>query len=152
MPGVLSLQQQQYYAHPRNAFWPVVAQIVGFDPAAPYPQRIAALRDAGIALWDVLHACHRDGSLDSDIQADSMIANDFDIFFAEHPHIRRVFFNGAKAEHIFRKVVLPAIAPRAALSYRRLPSTSPAHAALSTNQKLQAWLAILEADPERRAQ
>lgn len=144
MPGVLSLQKQQYYAHPRNAFWSVTAQILGFDAAASYEQRIDALCNSGVALWDVLHACQREGSLDSDIRQDSMIANDFVDFFKRHPKIQRVFFNGAKAEQLFRKAVLPGIAHLDALRYQRLPSTSPAHAALSPQAKLQAWHAIVE--------
>lgn len=144
MPGVLSLQKQQYYAHPRNAFWPITAKIFGFESSLPYEKRIDALRNSGVALWDVLHACYREGSLDSDIRQDSIIANDFAVFLAGHPKIQRVFFNGAKAENIFRNAVLPEIAHLDTLRYQRLPSTSPAHAALSAHAKLQAWYAIVE--------
>lgn len=151
MPGVMSLQQQQYYAHPRNAFWPIVAEIAGFDRAAPYAVRIDRLRQSGIALWDVLHACLREGSLDADIQKDSIVPNNFADFFIAQPRIRRVFFNGAKAEAVYRQQVLPLLAQReierddilySHLQYTRLPSTSPAHAAMSRPLKLAAWRAI----------
>lgn len=146
IPGKVSLQKQQYYAHPRNAFWHIVAEIFGFDRAAPYEERIDALRNSGIALWDVLHACHREGSLDADIQNDSIVPNNFADFFAAQPQIRRVFFNGAKAEAVYLRRVLPVLAHREAnhsdILYARLPSTSPAHAAMSMQSKLEAWRAI----------
>jgi hypoxanthine-DNA glycosylase len=139
MPGVASLKARQYYAHPRNAFWPVMGDLLGFDPAMPYAARLAVLSDAGIALWDVLRECHRTGSLDSAIDPASLVANDFATFFAAHPGIVRVGFNGSLAAESFRRHVVPS--PR--LDYRRLPSTSPAHAALSLAQKTEAWRAAL---------
>ncbi len=142
MPGAASLQARQYYAHPRNHFWPIMARLAGVDAAAPYPQRVAALTAAGIAIWDVLQSCVRPGSLDSSIQAGTRIANDFASFFIAHPGIRLVCFNGAEAEKSYRLHVLPYLdAPR--LRYERLPSTSPAHAALTFEQKLAAWHAAL---------
>jgi double-stranded uracil-DNA glycosylase len=143
MPGVLSLQKQQYYAHPRNGFWQITGALLGFDSQAPYPERIAALQHAGIAVWDVLHSCQREGSLDAAIVNDSMVANDFLAFFALHPRIRRVFFNGAKAENTFLRIVRPALAPDCPLQFARLPSTSPAHAALSVDKKLEAWRVVM---------
>jgi hypoxanthine-DNA glycosylase len=142
MPGVLSLQQQQYYAHPRNAFWRITAEILGFDASLPYAQRVQALQDAGIALWDVLNSCEREGSLDADIASASMVPNDFFTFFESHPLIERVFFNGGKAESVFLKTVRPSVAHRDSIRYQRLPSTSPAHAALTHANKLAAWRAI----------
>jgi hypoxanthine-DNA glycosylase len=139
MPGRASLAAGRYYAHPRNAFWPIAAALVGFDPAAPYAQRTRALKAARIALWDVLHSCTRPGSLDSRIAAG--IANDFRGFFRRHRRIRRVYFNGAKAEACFAKLVRPRIdAP--GLRFARLPSTSPAHAAISFERKLAAWRVV----------
>lgn len=136
MPGQESLRQQQYYAHPHNAFWKIMGDLVGAYPALPYPQRLQALKAAHIALWDVLHSCEREGSLDSDIEQEE--ANDFASFFAQHPHITHVYFNGAKAEHSFRKFVLgkQALPP---LKLLRLPSTSPAHAGMRHEEKLAAW-------------
>ncbi|MGE4436592.1 DNA-deoxyinosine glycosylase [Achromobacter sp.] len=142
MPGVASLRQARYYAHPRNAFWPIAARVLGFDPAAEYARRLQALRSAGIALWDVLQACERPGSLDADIRVDTLVPNDFAAFLAAHPRLLRVCFNGAKAASLYRRHVLPRL-PERPLQYVDLPSTSPAHAAVSFEQKLVAWRAAL---------
>jgi hypoxanthine-DNA glycosylase len=136
-PGVVSLQAQQYYAHPRNAFWRLVAELFGFDAAAPYDDRVAALTAAGVAVWDVLGSCRRVGSLDASVELDSMEANDFDAFFADHPAITTVFFNGAAAE----KNYLRLVGTRHPLRYARLPSSSPAHTH-SFAVKLAAWQQI----------
>ena len=144
MPGVASLTAQQYYAHPRNAFWPIMARVAGFDAAAPYDVRVAALTRAGVALWDVLQSCVRPGSLDSAIQAGTRVPNDFAAFFAAHPGIRLVCFNGAEAQQSFARYVLPGL-PAAGLRYVRLPSTSPAHA-MAFDRKLAAWHAAMAAD------
>lgn len=146
MPGQASLAANAYYAHPRNAFWPIMAALLGFDADADYAQRIAALKAARIALWDVLHSCTRPGSLDADIAPDSLVANDLPAFLQQHPAIQRVFFNGAKAEACYRKHVAPALATTS-LQCMRLPSTSPAHAALSLERKLAAWRVILAERP-----
>ena len=134
MPSVLSLSAQQYYGNPRNAFWRIAGDILGFDPASPYEERTAALRVRGVAVWDVLRLCRRAGSLDSAIEPDSMVANDFAAFLAAHPAIERVLFNGAAAERNF--VRLAGI--DRPLRYRRLPSTSPAQT-MRYADKLQAW-------------
>lgn len=139
MPGVASLRQQQYYAHPRNAFWPIAASICGFDAQASYHARSAALTASGIALWDVLQACIRPGSLDAAIDTRSIVPNDFDAFFRANPAIVRVCFNGGKAAALFRRHVLPSLSPARELQYFDLPSTSPAHAAMSQQEKLAVW-------------
>lgn len=136
MPGKKSLEQNQYYAHPANTFWKIMGELAGAAPELPYAQRLEALTSNGIALWDVLASCERKSSLDSHIANES--ANDFASFFARHPHITRVFFNGSKAEQCFRKFVQAnqALPP---LQFQRLPSTSPAHAGMRYADKLQAW-------------
>jgi hypoxanthine-DNA glycosylase len=143
MPGKASLEANQYYAHPRNLFWPILGELLGAGPALDYAQRARILTASGIALWDVLKSCRRASSLDADIDKSTMIANDFTAFFAAHPYIDRVFFNGATAEQTFRRHVLPTLNNKTIL-LQRLPSTSPAHAALSYQQKLQSWRIILE--------
>jgi hypoxanthine-DNA glycosylase len=136
MPGKESLKQNQYYAHPQNAFWKIMNELVGAQRELPYKERLLKLTAAHIALWDVLVTCEREGSLDSDIQNET--ANDFALFFKHHPHITHVFFNGAKAEQSFNKFVQgkQKIPP---LTYQRLPSTSPAHAGMHYAEKLKVW-------------
>ena len=131
----------QYYAHPRNLFWPILGELAGAAPVLPYQQRIEALKQARIALWDVLKSCAREGSLDSGIERDSLVANDFRSFFLRHPKITHVFFNGAKAEACYRTHVLRdcQLGP---LQYLRLPSTSPANAGIPYERKFAAWRLI----------
>src|SRR4051794_16679967 len=107
MPGEKSLQMQQYYAHPRNAFWRIMGEVIGVDPDAAYHARLEGLRRAGIGLWDVLHLCDRPGSLDSAIVRETMEANDFQRLYASHPGIVRVCFNGTKAAQVFERLVAP---------------------------------------------
>ncbi len=142
MPGVASLNAQQYYAHPRNGFWPIMAHIAGFDVTAPYAVRVAALTRAGIAVWDVLQSCVRPGSLDSAIQTGTRVPNDFAAFFAEHPGIRLVGFNGAEAQQSFARYVQPKLQMEG-VRFVRLPSTSPAHA-MALERKLAAWREALQ--------
>jgi hypoxanthine-DNA glycosylase len=136
MPGKESLQQNQYYAHPQNAFWKIMGELAGAHRHLPYPERLRALVAAQIALWDVLATCERKSSLDSHIRNEK--ANDFAAFFAQHPHITHVYFNGAKAEQSFKRFVLgrQKLPP---LEFVRLPSTSPAHAGMRYEEKLRVW-------------
>ncbi|MHB8835593.1 MAG: DNA-deoxyinosine glycosylase [Candidatus Methylomirabilia bacterium] len=143
MPGVASLRAGQYYAHPRNLFWRILGELLGLDPGMPYADRVGVLAGAGIGLWDVLKSCTRAGSLDSSIENNSIEANGLATFFARHPRVRRVYFNGATAERYYRRLVLPGL-PALPLEYLRLPSTSPAHAALSCRQKLEAWRQVID--------
>lgn len=147
MPGKESLRAGQYYAHPRNVFWKIMGDLVGAYPDLPYEERLYILKSSGIALWDVLESCVRKTSLDSHIKEDA--ANNFESFFLQHPNITHIFFNGAKAEQCFRKHV--KVPPRfSPLQYCRLPSTSPAHAGMPYENKLDAWRAILQRDSARQ--
>jgi double-stranded uracil-DNA glycosylase len=143
MPGKVSLRERQYYAHPQNAFWRIAGTIFGFDPAGPYEVRIARMRAAGIAIWDVLKSCTREGSLDSSIVGLSAVPNDIPSFLVAHPHIHRVCFNGAKAEALYARHVRPRLMRAPDLHYLRLPSTSPANASLRLSEKVRAWQAAL---------
>src|SRR5574343_691540 len=142
MPGEASLCAGQYYAHPRTAFWRIMGDLLGAGPTLPYAERLLRLKAAGIALWDVIADCERSGSLDADIVRTSVRANDFGSFFAAHPGIGQVFFNGAAAEASFRRHVLPLLRG-AEFALCRLPSTSPAHAARGYDEKLAAWSVIV---------
>jgi len=136
-PSVQSLATRQYYGNPRNAFWPIISELFGFDPNAPYETRLAALQSHGVALWDVLHKCRRVGSSDARIDLKSLVVNDFSQLFARYRSIERVYFNGRAAERLFGRLVDIEVR----VSYRLLPSTSPARA-MRADQKLQAWRAI----------
>jgi len=144
MPGVASLAANQYYAHPRNAFWPIMGELVGAGPDLAYEARVERLIARQIAVWDVLKTCVRGGSLDSSIDEESIVPNDFAEFFAQHPEITRVYFNGGKAESVFRRLVLPTLGVRGeTIQFARLPSTSPAHAARSFEKKVEAWQVVI---------
>jgi double-stranded uracil-DNA glycosylase len=145
LPGRRSLAMQQYYAHPQNAFWKLIAAIYEADAILPYAQRLRILTRNRIALWDVLAAAERPGSLDSSIVHASALANDFAAFFRSHPRIRRVFFNGRKAEQMYRRFVLPALGPGFEhIRYECMPSTSPAHAGMTFAKKLGRWRKVKE--------
>lgn len=137
-PSEASLRAGEYYAHGRNALWPVFERL-GVARAWPYPRRCAALARLGVAVWDVIHSCERAGSLDSAIRGARY--NDLCGFAARHPRLRTVLLNGCKAEAGFRR----ATAGRsefARIDVRRMPSTSPAHARAG---KLDEWERVLRA-------
>lgn len=143
MPGEASLTAGQYYAHPHNLFWPIMTGILGLASEATYAQKAEALKGQGMALWDVLKSCHREGSLDSSIEESSIKPNDFNRFFREHTKIVQVYFNGGPAERLYRKYVLPVLkTPPKTLPLMRLPSTSPANASWSPQRKREAWSVI----------
>jgi len=143
MPSLASLAREQYYGHPRNAFWPIMGRLFGAGPELPYDERKRVLCRCGVAVWDVLKSCRRAGSLDTAIRVDSETPNDFAAFFRTHPQIGVVYFNGQKAEMAFRRHVLRQLEGLGReLRYVRLPSTSPAHAGRSLEEKLAAWHAV----------
>jgi hypoxanthine-DNA glycosylase len=149
IPGKASLDAGEYYAHPRNQFWRIIAELLDTGPLIDYSSKTQALLDAQIALWDVMQSCYRPGSLDAAIDKHSIIANDFNGFLADHPQIKGIFFNGATAEQVFRRRVLPNLV-KPIRFLQRLPSTSPAHAAMSYKQKLHCWGMIAsELDPPK---
>lgn len=139
MPGVASLEAGQYYAHPRNAFWPIMGALYGARPDLSYSDRVRVLARRKVAVWDVLQLCLRHGSLDADIRDE--VPNDFAAFFAAHPKIRRIGLNGGKAAASFRKYAAIHLPPGAEAVV--LPSTSPAHAALTRESKCDRWRAGL---------
>jgi len=143
MPGEESLRRKEYYANPRNSFWRIMAALLGFDPELKYMDKIEILKENKIALWDVMRACARNGSLDTNIENSTIIENDFDGFYSRFQGVKNVFFNGAKAEHEYHKRVFPSLSSiTCSVKYQRLPSTSPAMARLSHNDKLIEWSVI----------
>jgi TDG/mug DNA glycosylase family protein len=135
MPGTASLEAGQYYAHPRNAFWRIMEDLTGVRHDAPYEERVRSLNQRRIAVWDVLECCLRPGSLDSRITEER--PNDFQAFFTAHRHITHIGLNGGKAAGSFRQYA--ARHCPAHIVVTQLPSTSPAHAGRSYEQKTLAW-------------
>lgn len=151
MPGRASLIAGQYYAHPRNSFWRIVEATLGIETGLPYEQRCAQLERHRVAVWDVLRACFRASSLDSDIDESSIVPNHFAGFFASHRDIRTIYFNGTKALAMYEKHVLPGLSGWAAgIPMYRLPSTSPANASISFEAKVRSWRGALEVTVEPR--
>jgi len=143
MPGIASLQSQFYYAHPANAFWRLLADC--FDESLPLDQAACVdfLLRHRIALWDVVHACRRNGSLDSSIERDSVVPNDIPGFLLQHAQVSRLFFNGGAAEQLFRRHVAKAVnALVPGLHCQRLPSSSAANASWNYARKLAAWRTV----------
>ena len=138
IPGVKSLEMQQYYAHPQNKFWKIICEIFNEEFTTNYQQRIEILEKHHIALWDVIDTCERKGSLDSEIKNEE--ANKIEELLQNFPNIKAIFCNGQKSHKNLQKILgkkfrLPIIV---------LPSTSPAYAGLSYFDKLNLWYIILE--------
>jgi TDG/mug DNA glycosylase family protein len=145
LPGQVSLQRQQYYALPHNAFWKIMGRLFGAGPELPYEARTQRLVQNGIALWDVCAAAQRPGSLDASIVHSSVVPNDLAAFLESHPDIGLICFNGGKAADLYRRLVQPGLpATERAIRYETLPSTSPAHAAMPFEEKLTRWAAVLQ--------
>lgn len=137
MPSVESLHQSFYYAHPRNAFWPLMAEILNEDSPQTIEQKKEMLIRHGIALWDTVGSCVRSGSLDSSIRSPK--ANDFDALFARCPQIRHIFFNGSTAHQLYLRLVCR----NDVRAHHRMPSTSPAYT-LKYETKLAVWKQALK--------
>ena len=138
IPGIRSLEMQQYYAHPQNKFWKIICEIFNEEFTTNYQQRIEILEKHHIALWDVIDTCERKGSLDSEIRNEE--ANKIEELLQNFPNIKAIFCNGQKSHKNLQKILgkkfrMPIIV---------LPSTSPAHAGLSYFDKLKLWYIILE--------
>ncbi|WP_294205167.1 DNA-deoxyinosine glycosylase [uncultured Chryseobacterium sp.] len=137
VPGVKSLEKQQYYAHPQNKFWKIIFELLNEEPTEDYTQRIAVLTKHHIALWDVIDSCERKGSLDSEIRNEE--ANRVDELLNGHPNIKAVFCNGGKSYKNVQKM----LGKDYRLPVFLLPSTSPLHT-VSLEQKLESWKKITE--------
>ena len=135
MPGIKSLEDAQYYAHPRNAFWPILFEIFGEERTDGYEAKKELIRKNGLALWDVAGLCEREGSLDSNMR--DIQFNDFASLFEVCPQIHTVLCNGGTAHSLFMKSGFAG--DRLVI---RMPSTSPAYT-MKYEKKLDAWRAAL---------
>lgn len=135
VPGVKSLEKQQYYAHPQNKFWKIIFELIREDFTDEYSERIKAIRKHHIALWDVIDSCERKGSLDSEIRNEE--ANRIVELLDDHPNIRAIFCNGGKSYKNLQKM----LGKNYKIPVFLLPSTSPLHT-VSFEKKLEEWKKI----------
>ncbi len=155
LPGEESLRQVQYYAHPRNAFWRILCEVFAEEFTEDYAERCALALRHGVALWDVIGAAQREGSLDTAIRNPEV--NDFTTFLRAHPNIRKICLNGGKAEQLFKRhcmgkngllnaeleSALTIATKSAPIQIIALPSTSPANAKMRYAEKLALWRAAI---------
>ena len=139
MPGPVALERREYYGFPGNHFWPIMARLFGAREPLTYARKLRLLRKNRVAVWDTIRSCERAGAGDGEIRR--VVPNDIPALIRRHPGVRVVFLNGKLVEKLYRKhaahrVLLPAIT---------LPSTSPAHASRSFEQKLKAWGVVKDA-------
>lgn len=150
LPGRRSIAVREYYAHPQNAFWRIMGRLFGAGPELPYETRTDLLRKNGVALWDVLAGSRRPGSMDSGIDMTTARTNDLATFLGAYGSIRLVCFNGRKAASLFENLVVPDPDElRTDIRYVTLPSTSPAFAAMSFEEKLEKWSIVSAGRPDR---
>lgn len=143
-PGVRSLEEARYYANPNNRFWRAMGPTCGIEPGDDYSTRLASLQAGGIALWDVLAACRRAGSLDQRIVRGSEEPNDLGALVAAHPELRAILLNGRSVAGLFHRHQIPqAFWSGLDIEILTLPSTSPAHAAMRSSDVIRAWEAAL---------
>ncbi|WP_321433495.1 DNA-deoxyinosine glycosylase [Trichococcus flocculiformis] len=142
MPGAKSLEAQHYYGNPRNHFWEIIFSLLGKEDPVTYEDRLSLLKKHHIALWDVIHSCYREGSLDSAIKEEQ--PNDLKTLLREHPQIKAIAFNGGKAYRSYKKHF--GLDEHSGLVYLPLPSTSPMRGkhVKSLPEKLEAWSVLNE--------
>jgi len=151
LPSRKSLEKNQYYGHPKNAFWSIMGELFGAGKDRSYTTRTKILTGNGIAVWDVLASSVRPGSMDSAIDYSTAAANDFVALFRDQPQISIVCFNGQTAAKLYRRFVAPTLEKGSnAPNYQTLPSTSPAHASMSFEEKLERWEIVRTAANNRR--
>jgi len=138
LPGDKSLEFQEYYAHPRNRFWRVIAELTQSNLPHTYQEKVELLLQNKIGLWDVVQSAKRTGSLDVNIVNE--IPNDLEGFLENHPNLKIICFNGSKSHKLFNKY----FKPKATLSYLALPSTSPANASHTFESLFKKWKEIFK--------
>jgi hypoxanthine-DNA glycosylase len=143
LPGDASLKAAQYYAHPRNAFWPLIGELLGEAlPPLSYEDRLDRLKARGVGLWDVIASAERSGSLDAAIRSPE--AADLQGLVARLPLLSAVAFNGGLAAKLGRRI----LADMASITLIDLPSSSPAHA-ISLSAKAESWAILSDFLPDQ---
>jgi hypoxanthine-DNA glycosylase len=138
LPGEESLRRGEYYAHPRNLFWPIAFALFGETPPPLYADRVRLIRERRIAVWDVCASAQRVASADTSIAGE--VPNAIDALLDTHPGIGAVAFNGSGAQRLYDR----HFRRRPERRYLPLPSTSPAHARLGFKEKLALWIVLQE--------
>jgi hypoxanthine-DNA glycosylase len=138
-PSVIARRYRAYYANPQNHFWPIIETLFGIARSLPYRERVSALNERGVALWDMVDACRQEGSMDTTIR--DPVLNDVATYLDEHPSIRLVAVNGRTAERFLKRVIRDHPIP-AGVRVEILPSTSPANARTSFIDKVRRWTVI----------
>ncbi len=141
MPGIESLRRQEYYGYSYNAFWRLMFDLLNEKASELYAYKKAMLLEHGIALWDALKTCSREGSADQLIE--NAVPNDFNALLNHYQSVHHIFFNGRKAEAFFNKLIKPKLCVGRVLQFVLLPSTSPANARMNYLQKRERWKSIL---------
>lgn len=144
-PGELAIKRREYYAERRNKFWEITGRLLGASRDLLYEERLCRLESKGIALWDVVAACQRQGSVDSAMQQSSIEVNDFVRFLDRHARIAVICFNGKKAKEIWDDYVVPSLFPNVPrrLCYWVLPCTSGNNTHMTFDEKLSSWRSVL---------
>lgn len=137
IPGVKSLEKQEYYAHPQNQFWRLMFNIFEEDYCIDYQMKIALLKKNKIALWDTIESCEREGSLDTKIKNE--VGNSMEKLLSNYPNIKAIFCNGQKAH----KNLIKQLGKDYHLPIILMPSTSPTHT-MKLEEKFAQWQRILE--------
>ncbi|CAA7195256.1 DNA-deoxyinosine glycosylase [Chryseobacterium potabilaquae] len=136
IPGIKSLEKQEYYAHPQNKFWKIIFELFGEELTMDYTEKINMLKKKQIALWDVIDSCERKGSLDSEIRNEE--ANQIIELLEKYPNVKTIFCNGGKSYKNLQKI----IGNNFKTPFYLLPSTSPLHT-ISFERKFESWKLIL---------
>ena len=136
MPSKISIEREEYYANPANQFWKIIKEILGINSELPYCTRVKKLLTQGIALWDVLKSCERNGSLDKDIR--NPIGNDLEAFLTKYKQINKIGFNGQKSRKLAKKLQINFLSKSTVV----LPSSSPANTS-SLFKKIEEWKSFL---------
>lgn len=143
LPGKRSIAEQQYYAHPRNTLWPILCSWIQIPVSLSYQERLSAALERGIGFWDVVAEAERPGSLDSNIASSTVHYNPIDQLILSLPKLTAIILNGGAAMTLFRRAGFDRVAAERGIDFFQLPSTSPAHASLSYDEKRVAWHSVL---------
>lgn len=140
MPGNISLEKGEYYANPKNHFWKILYELFGAAECTTYEEKVALLREKGLAVWDVIESCEREGSLDSNIRNAQI--NDLKGLLDRYPNIQAIVLNGGEADRRLKKKDRDQLNPK--LQFIKLPSTSPVPGknVLKFEEKVEVWRVI----------